>query len=104
ALPLIWPSDFLTSQQAPRSAYPKQSPKPHNTVKLVIQPNGPPEYWPSVNCSPSTRAPTITPCMKLATREPQAKQRSQIQRRCASLRNSNDTPRRTKPASMITTG
>jgi len=40
-------------------------------------------YSPFVNCSPSTRAPTVIPCMNVASRDPPAKLKSQIHRsRC----------------------
>ena len=56
---------------------------PQRTANGVSQPTAPPEYSPFVNCSPSTTAPTVMPCIKVAIKDPPAKLKSQIHRsRC----------------------
>ena len=78
---------------------------PHNTANGLNQPNSPPMYCPSAIGSPSTRAPTVSPCMNAATSEPPAKPASQTQRsRSVLWRYSKATPRRISPASINRSG
>ena len=78
---------------------------PHRTENGVSHSNQPPAYWRSTTVTPCRTAPSATPCMNDAATDPPTKPASQSRaRRALRNRNSNATPRNTRPSSMIMIG